>query len=227
MAEMLLINPRRRRRAPAKRKTTARRRRRNPITVAAPRAPAGRVVRRTVRRSNPVGIRRVARRRRNPITLHGNVIMQEVKAALIGGSGAVAMDVLMGQINGFLPDTLKRVPGTLGVGDAVKMALTIAVGQLLKKPTKGLSQRMAIGALTCQTRDLLATFVPADMTMGYASPARIVRGTQRVGPLMANNRMAAYLPPGSPTPLLNAYLRPGGQSPLLNGNARQREGFKR
>lgn len=225
MSELLLINPRRRR-APAKRKTTARRRRRNPITVAAPKAPA----RRVIRRANPIGMRRVAsRRRRNPITLHGNVIMQEVKAALVGGSGAVAVDVLMGQLNGFLPDTLKRVPGTLGVGDAVKMAITIAVGQLLKKPTKGLSQKMAIGALTCQTRDILATFVPADMTMGFASPARIVRGTQRVGPLMArNNAMAAYLPAGSPSPLLNAYMRPGAPSPLLNGsNARRREGFGR
>lgn len=225
MAELLLVNPRRRRRAPAKRKTTARRRRRNPIVVSAPKSPA----RRVVRRSNPVGMKRIARRRRNPITIQGNVIMQEAKAAIIGATGAVGIDVLMGQLNGFLPDSLKRIPGTLGVGDAVKMAITIAVGQLLKKPTKGLSQRMAIGALTCQTRDILATFVPADMVMGYASPARIVQGTQRVGPLMSRQgRMGMFLPPGTPSPLLNAYLRPGGPSPLLSGsNARRREGFAR
>lgn len=226
MAEMLLINPRRRkaRRASASGKRRVVRRRRNPIAVVA-KAPA----RRVVRRRNPIGLKRVSRRRRNPITLRGNVIMNEIKAALIGGSGAVAMDVLMGQINPFLPANLQRTPGALGVGDAVKLALTIAAGQLLAKPTRGLSQKMAIGALTCQTRDMLASFVPATMVMGYANPARVIQGQARVGPIMTRmngrNRMSvnAYLPTGGQTPLLNAYQRAGGQSALLNG-AREREG---
>lgn len=221
MAELLLINPRRRRRAAratSKRRTV--RRRRNPIATKSTASPARRMM---ALKRNPIGIRRVSRRRRNPITLNGNVIMNEIKAAAIGGAGAVAMDVLMGYANAYLPANLQRTPGAIGLGDAVKVALTIAAGQLLSKPTRGLSQKMAIGALTCQARDMLASFVPTTMTMGYASPARIVRGTNRVGPLM--NRMGAYQAPGAPTALLNAYQAPGGRSMILNGGtgARQRE----
>lgn len=222
MAEMLLINPRKRaRRATAKRRII---RRKNPIAAA-------KVSRR--RRRNPIGLARVTRRRRNPITLHGNVIMREVQGALIGGVGAVVMDALMGQINGYLPASLQRTPGALGVGDAVKMAITIAAGQMLSKSTKGMSQKLAQGALVCQTRDILATFVPAGMTMGFASPARIVNGSQRVGPLMP--RMSAYtassaIAPGGAvfgsnrSPLLDAYTQPGGQSMMLN-RSRARAGI--
>lgn len=233
MAEMLLINPRKRARRASR--TTAKRRivrRKNPIAVS-------KVSR---RRRNPIGLARVARRRRNPITLRGNVIMKEVQAALIGGVGAVAMDVLMGQINGFLPANLQRVPGTIGVGDAVKLALTIAAGQVLSKPTKGMSQKLAAGALICQSRDILASFVPPTMTMGFSSPARIVNGSQRVGPLMS--RMSAYIAPTDQTmlspnnarifgndssPLLNAYSRPGASAMLSRSRsgvrgASQREG---
>ena len=95
MAEMLLINPRRR----AKRATAKRRivRRKNPIAAVARRHGPK-------RRRNPIGLARVHRRRRNPIAgYNAKGIMAEVQAALIGGAGALAVDVLMGQINGYIP----------------------------------------------------------------------------------------------------------------------------
>lgn len=233
MAEMLLINPRRRRRAakasarrasPKRRRTTARRRR-NPVAV----TPAvTRSVRRIVRRrANPIaGRRRVSRRRRNPIgigRISASSILNQFKDAAIGGAGAIAMDLAMGKINQFLPASLQTSSTSVGVGDAVKGVITVLAGKLLSKPTKGLSVKMAQGALTCQARDILSSFLPATMAMGYATPARTMALSTRVGP----NRLNAYTRPGA-TPLLSAYTKPGSVSPLLNGrgNIAAREGFK-
>lgn len=211
MAEMLLLNPRRR---PAKRRPAAKRRvvRRNPIALAAAPRRRRRLLT-AARRHNPIGIKRFAGRARRRISAGartgGRAIAAQIQNALIGGAGAVAMDVLMGQINGFLPASMQRVPGKVGVGDAVKFAITIAAGNALNKPTRGLSSKLAAGALVCQSRDILASFVPASMKLGglgYMTPARIVTGAHRLGP--NQSRVAAYQRPGG-TPLLAAYTRPG------------------
>ncbi len=217
MAEMLLINPRRRRKArpAAKRRVARRARRRNPVAVLA--APVRR------RRRNPIRAvkRRMSRRRRNPISLGGGSMMNILRDALIGGAGAVAFDVVHGQIARFLPASLQRVPGTVGAGDAVRAIITVAVGQLLSKPTRGLSKRAAAASLTVQAHDIIKTFVPASMPLGFASPAMIAQGTNRVGPIRQG--VNAYTRPGA-TPLLSAYT-PGNVTPLLNG-AREREGAR-
>jgi hypothetical protein len=211
MAEMLLINPRRRKarraRPAAKRRVT---RRRNPLAAVARRRrrnpmPAVR------RRRNPIGLaRRRVMRRRNPIGGMGTgMLMAAIREAFVGGAGAVAVDLAMGQINRFLPATLKTVPGTIGAGDAVKAIITVTLGHLLARPTRGLSRKMALGALTVQSANIMKSFIPGTMTMGYASPARIVRGTNTVGP-----NMGAYT---QGTPLLNAYTRPN-VTPLLSAN---------
>ena len=57
--------------------------------------------------------------------------------------------------------------------------------------------------------------------MGFASPAMIAQGTNRVGPI--RNGVGAYMRPGN-TALLSAYT-PGNVTPLLNG-ARAREGAR-
>lgn len=224
MAEMLLINPRKRRRAAPKRakRTSARRRvrRSNPVTVIS-RAPARR--RRVMRRRNPIGaVRRVMRRRRrNPIGLgSGSSIMAMLKSAAIGGAGAIAVDLAMGQMAKFLPASMAKTPGKVGVYEVVKVAATIALGKLLSKPTRGLSQKMAAGSLTVQAHQLLSSVVPTgSMPLGYYSPAAISNMSQRIGP----NRVGRYTAPGQ-TPLLSRYTQPG-QSPLLNGAA-YREGVR-
>mgnify|MGYP000202065774 CR=1 FL=1 len=221
MAEMLLINPRRRRkvrkaRPAAKRRVARRARRRNPVAVLA--APVRR------RRRNPIRAakrRTMSRRRRNPISLGGGSMMNVLRDALIGGAGAVAFDVVHGQIARFLPASLQRVPGSVGAGDAVRAIITVAVGQLLSKPTRGLSKRAAAASLTVQAHDIIKTFVPASMPLGFASPAMIAQGTNRVGPIRQG--VNAYTRPGA-TPLLSAYT-PGNVTPLLNG-AREREGAR-
>lgn len=144
--------------------------------------------------------------------------MALLKDAAIGGAGAITMDVIMGQINGFLPASLQTQKTTIGVGDAVKAALTALLGTMLNKATKGLSMKMARGALTAQAYEIMSGLVPATMTMGslaYMSPAAIVQGTNRVGPTRGG-MLQAYQRPGGRTPLLSAYLAPGTRSPMLN-----------
>lgn len=238
MAEMLLLNPRKRARRAAK-KSRKSSRRRNPVPAGLARFMAAKrkrrisaAPRRARRSRNPVALSRVSRvvrrRRRNPISLGGSgrSMLAMIKSAMVGGAGAVAVDVAMGQLNRFLPATLQRTPGKVGIGDAVKAAITVVLGRLLAKPTRGLSQQMAQGALTVQAHQLLAGFVPASMTLGYGVPARVVNMSNRVGPIRNGNpAVGAYTRPGA-TPLLSAYLRPGS-TPMLNRarmTAQQREG---
>lgn len=230
MAELLLINPRKRRASKAKRRKTVRTRarRRNPISTFAARRPARRrnpsAIARRVMHTNPK--RRAMRRRRNPISMGGlNVrsILSSVKDAAIGAGGAVAVDMLYGRIAPMLPASLQRVPGQVGAGDAVKAVLTVAIGKLLNKATRGLSAKAAQGALTVQAHGIISGMLPAG-TLGYYSPAMVTQGTNRVGPIRKGvNGVGAYMKAGS-TPLLNAYMKPG-QSALLSGfvSARDRE----
>lgn len=244
MAEMLLINPRRRRASPKRRKTTAKRRRRNPIGALALRGRRSTMrvsgLSRRRRRRNPIGtIGRRIRRRRNPISLGGKLntsrLLAMFKDAAIGGAGAIVMDVIQGQLNGFLPATFQTSKTTVGVGDALKAAVTAILGTVGAKATKGLSLKMAQGALAVQAYEILSSFMPATMTVGYGSPARIIQGSQRVGPTRGG-MLQAYVQ--GRTPLLNgggvaAYQRAGGRTALLNGapggmgrmsNAQAREG---
>lgn len=227
---MLLINPRRRAKSKTRR-ASAKKRRRNPVRVT--RAVVARpAVRRVSRRRNPIaGLARrsarrtSARRRRNPISLGGvsvNSFIGMLKDAALGGAGAIGVDLLMGQVNGYLPESLRSTRGELNAGTAVKAFATAVLGQLLAKPTRGLSRKMAAGALAVQARDAMAGFVPASMALGYASPAAITQGTNRVGPIRGG--MNAYVR-GGKTPLLSAYTQ-SNVTPLLNRarSAREREG---
>jgi len=209
MAEMLLINPRKRgskvRRNPAKR---AKARRRNPIAAMS----------RRVRR-NPVGaLKRRIMRRRNPIGMAGMTgYMTAIREALMGGVGAVAFDIIHGQIKRFLPAALQVQPGKIGAGDAVRAIITVFAGHALNGVTRGFSKKAAMASLTVQAHGLLRGFIPATLPLGYASPAMIAQGTNRVGPIRQG--INAYTKPGT-TPLLSAYTS-GTQ--LLSG-ARNREG---
>ncbi len=218
MAQMLLINPRRRK-ATRKANPVARRRkmtrRKNPVAALAKR--------RTMRRRNPIAAvaRRRVMRRRNPIGMGSGMLMTAIREAFIGGAGSVAVDVIQGYINKVLPANLQAVPGKVGVGDAVKAVTTVMLGHYLSGATRGLSRKMAMGALTVQAAGIVKQFVPAGMTMGYYVPGAVSQGSQRVSPI---NRagMGAYT---KGTPLLSAYT--SGQSPLLNRamSARAREGI--
>jgi len=216
MAEMLLINPRKRRKHnPMAAKRRVVRRKHNPVTAMVRRKRNPLEAMR--RRRNPMHTM-MRRRKRNPI---GGAMMTgymaQIREAVIGSAGALAMDVAYGQINNFLPASLKTTPGTIGAGDAVKAVVTVALGGLLNKATRGFSEKAARASLTIQSYNIMKTFVPSSLPLGYASPALIAQGTNRVSPIRRG--MNAYT---NGTPLLNAYTAPG-RTPLLSGS-RQREG---
>jgi len=212
MAEMLLINPRRRkaRKATAKRRVrraSTARRRRNPM-------PLANVARRVMRRRRSAV--KMYRRRRNPIGMRGGSFMTMIREGVMGGVGAVAFGVIHGQIQKFLPAALKVTPGQIGAGDAVKAVITVFLGNALSGVTRGWSKKAAAASLTVQAHDLVKGFVPAALPLGYATPAGVAMGTQRVGPIRRG--MNAYT--SGNAPLLSAYT---SGSSLLNG-ARSREG---
>jgi hypothetical protein len=254
VAELLLINPaepiRRKGSKMAKSKTSRKRKWGSPAQraalkkmLAANRRKGGGSKRRAAKRTsasaarrrmaNPVTAsysrkRRGARRRSNPISLGGaSGVIGALKTALLGGAGSVAVDLAYGQVARFLPVMLQRTPGSVGLGDAVKAVFTVAAGELLNKPTRGMSRKMAAGALTVQAATILRNFVPASLALGYYNPAAVTQGTARVGPIRPG--MNAYVP-GAP-PLLNAYSE--GLPPMLNGmpgsmsSAMAREGVTR
>lgn len=252
MAELLLINPARPLRKGKKmaaRKKSSRKwgspaqKRALAKMLAANRRKSGGGKRRSAKRtsasaarrrmSNPLTTysrkRRSARRRSNPIKLGGmgGGFVNALKAAVIGGAGSVVVDLAYAQVARFLPAMLQRTPGSVGLGDAVKAVFTVAAGELLNKPTRGMSRRMATGALTVQAATMLRSFVPASMALGYYSPAAITQGNARVGPIPRPG-VGAYVP-GAP-PLLNAYSQ--GLPPMLNSagsmpSAQAREGISR
>jgi hypothetical protein len=214
MAEMLLINPRKRRATrKAKMTRTAKRRvvarKKNPIAA----------VRR--RRANPMAKRRMIRR--NPIGGMGGDYMTAIREALMGGAGALAMDVAFGQINKFLPATLRTSATTVGAGDAVKAVLTVFIGQALNKATRGFSKRAAQASLTVQAHAVMVKtigpMISGSLPLGYASPAMITQGTNRIGPIRKG--VNAYT---GGTPLLSAYNKPGSTPLLSGGGSRRREG---
>lgn len=243
MPEMLLINPRKRGSA-KKRKTgrSAAQRRATAKLVAMNRARRGRSANPAPRKRRSAArkvystarrvARRVMRRRRNPISTGGlgrlSTYLTPIKDAAVMGAGAVAMDVAFGYINPMLPASMRKTPGVIGAGDAVKAVLTVALGQLLSGVTRGLSRKAAIGSLVVQARDIAVTFLPAGATvngLGYVTSGRVLPGyTGRVNSNMVQRggpgRVGMYTGGPGQTPLLNgvgAYTGGPGQSPLLSG----------
>ena len=163
----------------------------------------------------------------------------QVKAGtrlLIMGAGAVAVDVAFGYINRYLPMSMQVVPGSVGAGDAVKAVLTVALGKLLSGPTRGLSQKAAMGSLVVQMRDITMKVLPASITtpaVGFYNPGRVVpgAGARATGNMraIANGGTGAtggvgmYTTGNSPLLGRGVGMYTGGASPLLAG----RGGFRR
>lgn len=232
MAKMLLLNPAKRRSRKSRKAPSAAQLRARAKFAAMARA---RSSGRKSRRSNPVGAyRRSAarrsyarsRRRRNPINVRGlfnvGTYFAPIKEAAIQGAGAVAMDVAFGYVNRYLPASMQRIPGTVGVGDAVKAILTVAIGRVLARLTRSnLPTKAATGALTVQFRDITLALLPPTMqpALGWYSPAMTTQMNARTG-LTQRRNLGAFTNAG--TPLLSgqmgAFTNAG--SPLLSSRLR-------
>lgn len=180
MGQLMLINPRERR--TAKKAAPKRRVRRNPSPVAA--NPRKRRVRR-----NPIAarqMRKVRRYRRNPV---GGGIMPQITGALMGGAGAVAVDV----VTGYLP-----LPATMRTGmmrHVTMGGLGLALGMFAKPLLGRAAAQMGTGAMTVAAYGLLK-----DMTAG------MLPGSVSVVPAS----VVAGLGYANPTPVLGEYITGSG-----------------
>lgn len=255
MSQVLLINPRKRGRKTAKRRkapSAAQRANWARFAAMARRKSAGSRARnpikahkrrRVARRRNPIMAyaRRRSTRRRNPIgrSMGGGLMnfrsyIAPIKDAAVMGAGAVAVDVAFGYINRYLPMSMQVVPGTVGAGDAVKAVLTVALGKLLSGPTRGLSQKAAMGSLVVQMRDITMKVLPPSVTgqVGFYNAGRVVNRSTRVtgntradavGQGHVSGGIAQYVSGQSPllgSPGLRMYT--GAQTPLLSGRGARR-----
>jgi hypothetical protein len=199
-AQVLLINPAKRRRS-KRRHAKKRSRARRPMTALQMKYFGGGRKRRSSRRRATLHANPRRRIRRNPsrkrqrgyaraggarlprISFNFSAIQSAAKSAAIGASGALAVDVLMGQAGRVLPDTwLSRFNADGSVNwpyYLAKMGIAVGVGVLGAKFARGyagVAQQMALGSITVQSYELLRSFVPADMvTLGYYSPARVAQ----------------------------------------------------
>ncbi len=207
MSELLLVNPRKRR-AAAKRKTAKRRvrraaPRRSPVVVMANPSPRRRRSRLSTLRTKVRSVRR--KYKRNPFpSLSTSGIAAMAKGAALGAVGAIAVDVVFGQVQSYLPASMQSPVDATGALNPLyfvaKGAAAVVLGKLGAKVTKH-ATTMAEGSLTVSAYEALRSFVPSSLTLGYVAPA------MQVGrrPAAARPAMGQYLS-GYKAPVNNKYM---------------------
>lgn len=170
--------------------------------------------RRARRSANPVVIhhtRRVSARRyrRNPsrrssVMSHANTATVKglLMRGVVGGAGAVLVDVGMGYASSFLPASMATpADATTGAPNygyfGAKAALALALGIYGKRFTRH-AGNMAEGALTVLAYQFIRPMVPAGIRLGYMNPAPTMRprGVAGVGKYVSGT--GAYFPSQRP-----------------------------
>jgi hypothetical protein len=155
-------------------------------------------------RSHPMAAHSNPRRRRRSVRHHARRIMRRfhrnpmklpnmggvtgmLKNGLIGGAGAVFVDIGMGYTSKVLPATLATPNNADGSANwgyvGVKTALALALGLFGRKvPVIGRAAgQMAEGALTVLSYQILRPMVPSAISLGYLNPAPTMRPQSGVG----------------------------------------------
>jgi len=179
MSEILLVNPRRRRKMSAlQRKYFGKRRRRKTGKKVARRRRSAVTVKvnpRRRRRSYAVMRHRAYRRKRNPsLRSFTGGIVPTIKSGVVGATGALGLDLLIGFLIGKLPVQLQTGYGLT----ATKIAGAVGIGMLGNVVMKGKGGDLAKGAMTVVLHNELRKIVQAQfptLTLGeYFSAGGIV-----------------------------------------------------
>lgn len=185
-----IFGPRKRRRS-RRRASSKRRSRRSGVVAASPR-----------RRSRRSG-------RSSGAKFSTSNAVSLLKAGAIGGAGAVAVDVLMGQAQKLLASAMpsmstpvNQVDGGVNYGYyAIKGGIAIGIGTLGKRFIPGaIAERMAEGALTVLAYQFMRPLVPSSLTLGYVNPAPTMRRIAGAAPgsvVAGMGRVGRYLPMGA------------------------------
>jgi hypothetical protein len=107
--------------------------------------------------------------RRNPSILSGAMghdAINLLKAGAIGGAGALGVDLIMGQVKGFLPASMQTPADSAGSMNygyfAVKGALALALGIYGRKiMPAAMAGQMAEGSLTVMAYTLMRPMIPS------------------------------------------------------------------
>jgi len=226
MQELLLVNPAKRARrksrkaaSPAQRRAraafAARARAKNPAKRRRARRAAPMAAVR--RRRNPIrSIRRHAARRRNPIGGFAGTAIDMVKDAAIGGAGALAVDVIAGQVKPMLPASLQ----TGNAYAAAKALITVGVGVFGRRMVGTLAMQAARGALTVQAYNMMKPYVPASLPLGYLSPSYVMPRASSGKPIAFTGSSMQALSVGSPA----GMRRMSGMGGLASRGSGQADG---
>jgi hypothetical protein len=207
--ELLLINPRKRK---AAKKAAPRRAKRRTVKRAAPVVVMANPKRRSARKSRmshlKTSVKRAGRKyKRNPIAkLSMAGIGGMAKNAALGAAGAIAVDVGFGYVKNMLPVSMQTPTDGAGAMNPLyfvaKGAVAVAAGMLGSKVTKHAST-MAAGSLTISAYEILRSFIPTTVTLGYMNPAQMA--SRRMAPKPAQD-MARYV--SGPGSKMNGYSAP-------------------
>lgn len=115
--------------------------------------------------------------------------MGMVKNGAIGGAGAVGVDVLMGYASNVLPANLvSRVnpDGSMNyLYYATKGALAVGIGLYGGKVLPaGVAPKIAEGALTVMSYEILRGFVPTGIRLGFFNPAPAMGNAGNMGKIL-------------------------------------------
>lgn len=204
---LMLVNPRKRRsrKANPKKRRSAKQVAATRRLVAFNRGTNPKRRRRSAKRkSNPISYRAIARRspmrsrrrRRNPIGegFTGHNMMSLVKAGVWGAGGALTVDFAMGNLP--LPaEVLTRAnpDGTTNfLYYGTKAVFALALGALGKRFLGHNAHVMAEGSMVVNMYDLIRTLLPANLKLGYFSPAALA--TQKMGAYIPGRKLGAYVP---------------------------------
>jgi hypothetical protein len=157
--------------------TKKRRKARRSAVAASPARHHVRRARRTTHRHSAGGAMRSVRAGAVPM----------LKSGVIGGAGAVGVDVLMGYASNILPATMTSKLNADGSTNfmyyAAKAALALGVGIFGRRiMPAGIAVKIGEGSLTVMSYELLRGMMPAGIAMGYMNPAHTmgrVMSTQR------------------------------------------------
>lgn len=189
MSQLLLINPRRRRAKSAKRRHRARRRmtakqlrffgqRRRRHSTAVYANPRKR--RRSRRASARRSYRRSFRRMSGAVRASLPGVLSTVKAGFVGGAGAIAVDALYAQAGRILPASVMsryNADGSLNLTYyGAKAAVAIGAGLAVQRfvpGARGMAAQAIAGSFTVMAYEILRTYMPAGVPLGYFNPALV------------------------------------------------------
>lgn len=195
-AELLLVgNPARRRRKSARKASRAQLRARARFAAMARGRALPNPVKHRRRRAHVVHHHR--RVRRNPIGGHAlRGLMPMIKAAGLGGAGAIAVDLSYGFAMPYLPAMVQTPLATGGgINPAyylAKGAFTVALGVLAKKALGAKAGTMTEGALAVLMHDGMKQFVQGS---GMALPLGFMPGGRVLPPLPMSQTLRKYVGP--------------------------------